>query len=45
LKYFAGREEIESGKGRRAFVDGLSIVTPGDVKALLRRSEVFSRGK
>jgi hypothetical protein len=32
-------------KAKRAFVDGLSIVTPGDVKALLRRSEVFSRGK
>ncbi|EXY63373.1 hypothetical protein M085_4224, partial [Bacteroides fragilis str. 3986 N(B)19] len=28
------REQIETEKGKRAFVDGLSILTPGDMKAL-----------
>ncbi|EXY17064.1 hypothetical protein M076_3292 [Bacteroides fragilis str. 2-F-2  len=39
------REQIETEKGKRAFVDGLSIVTPGDMKALPRRSEGFTRRK
>ncbi|MFK2342924.1 hypothetical protein ACIXN4_19890 [Bacteroides fragilis] len=45
FEMFAPERANRDGEGERAFVDGLSILTPGDMKALSRRSEGFVRGK